>query len=109
MRIYIEGEPTNHTDMAPFDLAILAGGANLHDNAVYLPLLPLEKWSHLDFHAASVGKPAAERSIDVLYRSSNCTEEREKLATAVREGVEAENLSFVATGACTAGGGAAGV
>ena len=104
MRIYIEGEPTNRVDLASFDLAIVAGGANLHDNAVYLPLLPLEKWSHLDFHAAPVGKPAAERHIDVLYRSSNCTEEREKLATALREGLEAENLSFVATGTCTAGG-----
>ena len=104
MRIYIEGEPTNHADIESFDLAIVAGGANLHDNAVHLPLLPLEKWSHLDFHAAPVGKPAAQRSIDILYRSSHCTDEREKLATAVREGAEAAGLSFVASGACTAGG-----
>ena len=103
LTIYIDGEPAPHANMDDFDLGILSGGSNQHAQAVYLPVLPLEKWSSHDFHQV----PAQEdhhRPIDVLYRSSNCTPQREALATKLRQAVEAQGLRFVATGACTAGG-----
>ncbi len=103
LKILIDGEPTQKDRVEDYDIAILAGGSNHFPQGVHLPLLALEKTTH-NFHHAPVGKKPSERPIDVLYRSSNCTPWREKLATELRQALERENLRFVATGKCTAGG-----
>ena len=104
IRIYVDGEPTAHSDPEKHDIAVLSGGANLHKNAVYMPILALQNTDDKEFHRSPVGKPARERPIDVLYRSSNCTPRREALAGELRRALEAEGLRFVATGSCVAGG-----
>jgi len=105
-RILVDGErypgvvrlpPLN---LSAYQLGVFTGGSNLHPNAVYLPLLALEKELAL---AGGVGKPAAARGIDLLYRSSWCTGPRERLATQLRRAAEAAGLRFVSAGRCTAG------
>ena len=97
--VQVDGEPVARNDPSRFDLNILAGGSNLHARSHHLPLLALEKqWTF-----ESKGKPMDQRSIDVLYRSSNCTGRREEMAASLRKKVEANGFKFVSTGKCSAG------
>lgn len=98
-RINIDGEPQSVHDPNSFDLNILSGGSDLYSNAFHLPLLAYEKGWKFD----DKGIPLSERSIDVLYRSSNCTNRRETLASSLRESVENNGFKFVASGGCLAG------
>ena len=100
-RIQVSGEPKPNKSPALFDLNILAGGRNLDPNSFFLPLLAHEKGWALD--EVKPGKSVSERSIDVLYRSSQCVFEREALAQIVREKAEACGLVFVSAGNCKAG------
>ena len=98
---------------ATTDLNIFAGGSNVYPNAFYLPLDVVDKiveeHPEKGAHRAKMtpfgntGKPITERETDVLYRSSNCTPEREKLAAAVKKEVEARGMTFVSAGRCKAG------
>ena len=74
----------------------------------HLPLLPLEaveddEWA---FPPANLSDTTTfdDRPIDLLHQLSNCTPQREKLATTFRREMERQGLNFVAAGRCTAGG-----
>lgn len=98
--IQVDGEPRPQRSMATADLHLLAGGSNLSPKAFFCPLLIQEKgWTF-----SHRGKPMSQRSIDVLYRSSNCVPEREALVSTLRKCVEDAGFNFVATGKCVAGG-----
>ena len=99
--IYLDGEPLAHASPASYDLCILSGGASLHANAFYLPLLPLEgEWT---FPAPTDNINA--RPIDVLYRSSlHCHLRRNQFARRIRTECEDHGFIFEAAGACTVGG-----
>ena len=62
----------------------------------YVPMLIRE--ANWDF--ATKGKPLHERSIDVLYRSSNCVSSRDDLALLIQDYVEKEGFTYRATGKC---------
>ncbi len=99
-RVQLDGEPVPNANPNDFDLSILVGGANVHPNAYFVPLLQRELIQAAPQQDVSMG----QRDIDVLYRSSNCTADRETRVRVVREAVEEAGFTFAATGSCVAGG-----
>lgn len=100
-RIYVGGEPTPWESPEPYDLCVLAGGANLYPNAFHLPLLALEKgWTY--------DRPTegSRRPVDVFFRSSaRCDHPRVAFAAHIQRRCLENDLEFLSAGKCLGGNG----
>lgn len=98
--LHVDGEPVAQSAFRSLaNMHLLTGGLSQAANTHYCPLLLQEKgWTFENKYL-----PMKQRSIDVLYRISNCVPEREQLASQLRSYVESAGFSFVSTGKCLAG------
>jgi len=100
LKIYVNGEP-DPPSVANYDLAWLNAIDLNHDiqpNAFYYPF-----WITTKHFGKNWARPAQQRPVDVLYRSSKCDPEREALVSTVRESVEQAGLRFEYMGKCSGG------
>jgi len=103
LRILVHGEPTS-SDPSGYDIAFLTGGSNRYTNAAYYPFVALPDILRTQANqSVEESTGVSKRPIDVLYQSSHCEPAREALAKLIGDACRRAGLSFVASGACTAG------
>ena len=103
-RVFVGGEPSvEERNMNDYDIGLVAGMDNQYSNAAFVnTLLPQFR----DEHVGTDDIALEDRPIDILFRSSECSggaRWRDELAAMIRKEAEDKNLTFVASGSCTAG------
>ena len=104
LRIFWDGEPKAHPKCLSADLCVSASsfGSEQHPNVAFMPTTACEGQGMCpDWESTTTFD---DRPYDILYRSSNCMNNRDNLARVIREEADRRGLSFIATGKCTAGG-----